>query len=91
LFCQELFAKNYKLQAVAGSLACPLWFPLTFNTYARSFEKAKQKAMNFLPNFGDFVLSTSLEKVCRKQEISTDSHRHKNSQDTLKTIILAVK
>jgi len=68
-----------------------MWFPLTFNTYARSFEKAKQKALKFLPNFGYFALSTSLEKVCRKQEISGDSHRHKNSQDTLKTVILAVK
>ncbi len=45
---------------------------LTFNTYARTFEKAQQKAMNLLPNFGDFVFATSLAKVCRKQEISVD-------------------
>ena len=63
---------------------------LTFNTYARTFEEAEQKAMNFLPNFGNFVLATSLDKVCRKQEISVDNRRHKNSQDTLKTAILAV-
>jgi len=62
---------------------------LTFNTYARTFEKAEQKAMNLLPNFGDFVLSTCLDKVCRKQEISVDNHRHKNGQDTLKTAFLA--
>ena len=63
---------------------------LTFNTYARTFEEAEQKAMNFLPNFGDFVFATSLAKVCRKQEISVGNGRHKNSQDTLKTAILAV-
>jgi len=62
---------------------------LTFNTYARTFEKSEQKAMNFLPNFGDFVLATSLDKVCRKQEISVDNHRHKNGQETLKTAFLA--
>jgi len=64
---------------------------LTFNTYARTFEEAEQKAMNLLPNFGDFVFTTSLAKVCRKQEISVDNHRHKNSQDALKTAFLAEK
>jgi integrase len=64
---------------------------LTFNTYARTFEDAEQKAMSFLPNFGDFVLATSLDKVCRKQEISVDNRRHKNSQDTLKTAFLAIQ
>ena len=39
--------------------------------------------------FGDFVLSTSLDKVCRKQEISVDNHRHENSQNTLKTAFMA--
>jgi len=63
---------------------------LTFNTYARTFEKAEQKAMNLLPNFGDFVFATSLAKVCRKQDISRDNQRHKNSQDTQKTAFLAV-
>jgi len=63
---------------------------LTFNTYARTFEEAEQKAMNILPNFGDFVFATSLDKVCRKQEISVDNRRHKNSQDALKTAFLAV-
>ncbi|MHC4426741.1 MAG: tyrosine-type recombinase/integrase [Planctomycetota bacterium] len=64
---------------------------LTFNTYARTFEKAEQKAMNFLPDFGNFVLSTCLDKMGRKQEISVDNRRHKNSQDALKTAILAEK
>ena len=41
------------------------------------------------PNFGDFVLSTSLDKVCRKQEISVDNRKYKNGQDTLKTAFLA--
>jgi len=64
---------------------------LTFNTYARTFEEAEQKAMNFLPNFGNFVFATSLAKVCRKQEIPVDNRRHKNGQDTLKTAFLADK
>jgi hypothetical protein len=64
---------------------------LTFNTYARTFEEAEQKAMNFLPNFGNFVLATSLDKVCRKQEISVDNRRHKNGQETQKTAFLADK
>ena len=62
---------------------------LTFNTYARTFEEAEQKAMTFLPNFGNFVLSACLDKVCRKQEISVDNRRHKNGQDARKTAILA--
>ena len=62
---------------------------LTFNTYARSFEKAEQKALSALPDFGSFVLSTCLDKVCTKQEISIDNQRHENSQDTFKTAFLA--
>ena len=62
---------------------------LTFNTYARSFEKAEKKALSALPDFGSFVLSTCLDKVCTKQEISIDNQRHKNSQDTFKTAFLA--
>ncbi|MBW8040539.1 MAG: tyrosine-type recombinase/integrase [Planctomycetes bacterium] len=64
---------------------------LTFNTYARTFEDAEQKAISFLPNFGNLVLSTSLDKMCGKQEISVDNHRHKKGQDTLITAILAAK
>ena len=52
---------------------------LTFNTYARTFEMAEQKAMNLLPNLGDFVFATSLAKVCRKQEIPVDKHRRKTA------------
>jgi integrase len=63
---------------------------LTFNTYARTFEKAEQKAMNLLPNFGDFVFATSLAKVCRKQEISIDNQRQKNSRNVSKTAFTAV-
>jgi len=62
---------------------------LTFNTYARTFEDAEQKAVTFLPDFGDFVLSTCLDKICTRQEISGDNQRHKNGQDTRKTAILA--
>jgi integrase len=64
---------------------------LTFNTYARTFDEAEQKAISFLPNFGNLALSTSLDKVCRKQEISIDNHRHKKGQGTLITAILSAK
>jgi hypothetical protein len=64
---------------------------LTFNTYARTFEKAEQKAMNFLPTFGNFVLSTCLDSKRKKQEIFIDSQRHKNSQDAQKTAFLAMQ
>ena len=40
-------------------------------------------------NFGDFVLSTCLDKICTRQEISGDNQRHKNGQDTRRTAILA--
>ncbi len=63
---------------------------LTFNTYARTFEKAEQKAISFLPNFGSFVLDTSLDSNRIKQEICIDRHRQKNSQNTLKVAVLAV-
>ena len=64
---------------------------LTFNTYARTFEDAKQKAISFLPDFGNIVLSTCLDKMCGKQQITIDKHGHKNSQDTLITALLASK
>ena len=47
------------------------------------------QSANFLPDFGDFVLSTCLDKMCRKQEISADNRRHKNSQGAQKTAFLA--
>ena len=62
---------------------------LTFNTYARTFDGAEQKAISFLPNFGNLVLSTCLDKTCRKQGILIDNHRHKNGQDVSKTVFLA--
>ncbi len=61
---------------------------LTFNTYARTFEEAEQKAMNFLPDFGNFVLSTSLDSSGKKQEIFVDNLKHKNGHNTLKTALL---
>jgi integrase len=64
---------------------------LTFNTYARTFDDAEQRAISFLPNFGNFVLSTSLDSNGKKQEIYIDNHRHKKGQDTLITAILADK
>ena len=47
--------------------------------------------MNFLPNFGGFVLATSLDNFYIKSEIYRYSQRHKNSQDALETAILADK
>jgi len=60
---------------------------LTFNTYARTLEEAEQKALNFLPNFGSFVLSTSLDTNSRKREISVDVLGHKNGKDTPKNAV----
>jgi len=62
---------------------------LTFNTYARTFDEAEQKAISFLPNCGNFVLSTCLDTNRKKQEICIDNHGHKNSQEALITAILA--
>ena len=63
---------------------------LTFNTYARTFEAAEQKAMGFLPNFGNFVLDTSLDRNRIKAGTFIYNHRHKNGQDTLKNAVLTV-
>jgi hypothetical protein len=52
---------------------------LTFNTYARTFGESEQKAVTFLPNFGNFVLSTCLDKSSIKQEISIDNQRQKTA------------
>ena len=62
---------------------------LTFNTYVRTFEEAEQKALNFLPDFGNFVLVTCLDSKRKKQEISIDNYRHNNSQDTRKNAFSA--
>ncbi|MFC1781109.1 tyrosine-type recombinase/integrase [Planctomycetota bacterium] len=64
---------------------------LTFNTYARVLPEAEQKAMNFLPNIGNFVLSTCLDNFGKKQEILRGNQRQKNSRDTQKTAFPAVQ
>ncbi len=58
---------------------------LTFNTYARVFEDAEQKAINVLPNFGNFVLDTCLDKTCTKHGILRDTLRKQNSENTIET------
>ena len=63
---------------------------LTFNTYARVLPESEQRAISFLPNFGDFVLSTGLDSSRIKQEIVVDTYRHKNSQDTFNNTFLAI-
>ncbi|MHC4463194.1 MAG: tyrosine-type recombinase/integrase [Planctomycetota bacterium] len=62
---------------------------LTFNTYARTFEKAEQNALNCLPDFGNFVLSTCLDSNRTKQEILIDNGGQENGQDDLENAVLA--
>jgi integrase len=63
---------------------------LTFNTYARTFAEAEQKAISYLPNFGNFVLDTSLDRNRIKAGTFINNHRHKNGQDALNNAVLAV-
>ena len=63
---------------------------LTFNTYARTFEKAEQTAISFLPNFGNFVLDASLDSDRIKEGTFIYNHRHKNGQDALNNAVLTV-
>jgi len=65
-------------------------FSLTFDTYARTFEGAEQKALNFLPNIGDFVFATSLAKQCVSGRTLPNCSGHKNGQDTQKNAVLTV-
>jgi hypothetical protein len=58
---------------------------------SRTLKKADQKALNFLPNLGDFVLTTCLDSNRRKQEISVDNWRHKNGQNAMKSAFLAAQ
>ncbi len=62
---------------------------LTFNTYARVLPEAEQKAVTYLPNFGNFVFTTCLDKFGERQDIIRDNQRQKNSQNTVKTAFLA--
>jgi len=62
---------------------------LTFNTYARTLENAEQEAVTFLPILGNFVFDTSLHKTGIKQDISIDSHRQRNCDNTQKTAFIA--
>jgi hypothetical protein len=64
---------------------------LTFNTYARTFEESEQEALNCLPNFGNFVLSTCLDKSRTEREVLRYDQIEQNGQDALKTTILADK
>jgi len=61
---------------------------LTFNTYARTFEESEQKAMNFLPNIGDFHFATSFAKQCVSERTSVDYSGHQNPIVDKKTPIL---
>jgi len=63
---------------------------LTFNTYARVLPEAEQKAISFLPNFGNFVLSTCLDIYCKQGVTLRDNQRQRNDQNALISPILAV-
>ena len=64
---------------------------LTFNTYTRTFDETEQKAISFLPDCGNFVLSTCLDTNRTKQEILIDNGGQENGQDDLETAVLACK
>ena len=80
---------NFKRQISVFSFLCSLVLRPSAVIH-RSFSDEAQ-IIEFLPNFGHFVLSTSLDNERKKQEIHIDNHRHKNSQGTLKIAILADK
>ena len=62
----SFLANSQTLAKVVQKLARHSDPRLTFNTYARTFEKAEQKVMNLLPNFGDFVFSHQLGQSVQK-------------------------
>jgi integrase len=61
---------------------------LTFNTYARVLEESEQKAISFLPDFGNILdenrLCASLCKDGRNGDTSIHKLTHKNSEICLK-------
>jgi integrase len=61
---------------------------LTFNTYARTFDEAEQKAINFLPNFGDIHLAFCLAHLGGKHRTTSDSLGNKNYDNEIKTAFL---
>ncbi len=62
---------------------------LTFNTYARTFEKAEEKALNFLPEIGNSVFAASLGINCEKAQILANTDEQTNVKDISKTVFLA--
>jgi integrase len=59
---------------------------LTFNVYARTFEKSEQKALSCLPNFGGFVLASCLA-FGREKDATTDyTGEHKNAKQNEKPL-----
>lgn len=63
---------------------------LTYNTYARTFETEEQKALEALPNFGDFVLASCLAFPLQKQSTLANISEHKDCENALKTPITAL-
>ncbi len=62
---------------------------LTFNTYARTFDDAEQRAVTFLPDC-DFVFHSSFNKNGRQGGVSERQSETVTSESTPKTAFLAI-
>ena len=62
---------------------------LTFNTYARTFEKAEQKAISFLPDFGDLKTVQIPATCCTEEGSMVDCYGQSNPIYDTKTPLLA--
>ena len=66
---------------------------MTYDVYARALSETGQKAISFLPDFGNISteksLCVSLCKDSRELSISADNHRQENGQNTHINALLA--
>jgi integrase len=62
---------------------------LTFNTYARTFEKSEQQAVMSLPIFDGFVLARCLALLGGEHRITSDYIGNENSRNASKTALTA--
>jgi len=62
---------------------------LTFNTYARSFEKSEQQAVMSLPSFGDFYLARCLALLGGKHRTTMDYSGNENRNNASETAFTA--
>ena len=61
---------------------------LTYNTYARTFETEEQKALDALPNVGEFVLASCLAFGLQKPSTQDYVGERKTRQDATKNAII---